>query len=148
VRLAATPTVAVPPVTGDRAALARTVTNLLDNAVHHAPAGSAVEVGLRVDGPRVIVAISNDGPGVPVEDRERIFDRFVRLDEARARDEGGSGLGLSISRAIARSHGGDVRCVDPVSGHGATFELFLPFVNAGTGEGREDDHSSDAGHGA
>ena len=137
VRLAATPTVAVPPVTGDRAALARTVTNLLDNAVHHAPAGSAVEVGLRVDGPRVIV-----------EDRERIFDRFVRLDEARARDEGGSGLGLSISRAIARSHGGDVRCVDPVSGHGATFELFLPFVNAGTGEGREDDHSSGAGHGA
>jgi signal transduction histidine kinase len=57
-------------------------------------------------------------------DRERIFDRLVRLDEARGED-GGAGLGLAIARGIARTHGGDLRCVDPPSGRGAAFELSL-----------------------
>ena len=70
--------------------------------------------------------MTDDGPGVPPADRERIFDRLVRLDEARAAEDGGAGLGLAIARGIARAHGGDLRCVDPPGGRGAAFALTLP----------------------
>jgi two-component system OmpR family sensor kinase len=71
------------------------------------------------------VLVTDDGPGVLPADRERIFDRLVRLDEARGED-GGAGLGLAIARGIARAHGGELRCVDPPSGRGAAFQLVLP----------------------
>jgi signal transduction histidine kinase len=69
--------------------------------------------------------VEDDGQGVPVEDRERIFERFVRLDDARARDEGGSGLGLAIVRAIADAEGGTVS-VDASPLGGARFTVTLP----------------------
>ena len=72
------------------------------------------------------VLVNDTGPGVPPADRERIFDRLVRLDEARSVDDGGAGLGLAIARGIAQAHGGDLRCVDPPNGTGAAFELTLP----------------------
>jgi signal transduction histidine kinase len=73
-----------------------------------------------------VVQVTDDGPGVPRPDRERIFDRLVRLDDSRATDRGGAGLGLAIARGIARAHGGDLRCVEPPSGGGAAFALTLP----------------------
>lgn len=70
--------------------------------------------------------VADDGPGVPPADRVRVFERFVRLDQARSRDAGGSGLGLSIAAAIARRHGGDVRVADADAG--AAFEVWLPGI--------------------
>ena len=88
------------PVRGSREQLVRLVRNLLENAERHAR--TRVEVSVCADHDGVELVVSDDGPGVPAEQRERIFERFVRLDEARARDDGGgSGLGLSIVATIA-----------------------------------------------
>ncbi|NHT19375.1 ATP-binding protein, partial [Cellulomonas sp. IC4_254] len=95
--------------------------NLVDNALGHAVGVVRVEVA---DG---LVAVVDDGPGVPAADRERAFARFVRLDAARARPGGGSGLGLAIAREIAREHGGDVVLADRTDGApGLRAELRLP----------------------
>jgi signal transduction histidine kinase len=110
-------------VTGDASRLAQVLGNLLDNARRHAGPG-AVTVTVS-SGDRATLLVTDDGPGVDPADRERIFDRLVRLDEARGED-GGAGLGLAIARGIARVHGGDLRCVDPPAGRGAAFELWLP----------------------
>jgi signal transduction histidine kinase len=92
------------PVAGTELDLGRIVGNLLDNAVRHARA--LVDVGLTVDEGTVVLTVSDDGPGIPAADRERVFDRFVRLDEARGRAQGGTGLGLAIVRGIATRLGG------------------------------------------
>ncbi|MBE1501162.1 signal transduction histidine kinase [Amycolatopsis lexingtonensis] len=93
-----------PVVSGQRSRLERLVRNLVDNARRHAVSRVVVEVSA-VDG-WVVLSVTDDGPGVPEADRRRVFDRFVRLDDARARDDGGSGLGLAIVADIARAHGG------------------------------------------
>ncbi len=103
--------------------LGQAVRNLLENAERHAR--SAVSVSLSNDGSTVLLEVIDDGPGVPPEDRERIFDRFVRLDEARARDGGGAGLGLAITREIVVAHGGEVD-VEDAPGGGARFVVRLP----------------------
>jgi hypothetical protein len=111
-------------VRGSRIQLARVVGNLLSNARRHA--ASAVTVTVDSAGGQALVAVTDDGAGVPPADRERVFERFVRLDEARRRDAGGSGLGLAISRDIARAHKGTLRIEDsPV---GARFVLMLPLA--------------------
>ncbi|TDT38413.1 signal transduction histidine kinase [Streptomyces sp. BK208] len=110
-------------VTGSRGQLARVLANLLDNAQRHAR--SAVEVSVRRDGTAAVVAVADDGEGVPAADRERIFERFVRLDAARSRDDGGAGLGLAIARDVAVRHGGTLTVHDAPAG-GARFELRLP----------------------
>jgi signal transduction histidine kinase len=113
-------------VTGSRGQLERVLDNLLDNAGRHAR--SAVTVTVRRDGDRnAVVEVADDGAGVPAGDRERIFERFVRLDEARARDDGGAGLGLAIARDVAARHGGTLTVRDAPTG-GALFELRLPIV--------------------
>ena len=113
-------------VSGDPARLGQVLANLLDNARRHTPAGELVTVHVgRRDG-AATVDVTDTGPGVPPADRERIFDRLVRLDEARSADNGGAGLGLAIARGIARAHGGDLTCVDPPTDTGATFILTLP----------------------
>jgi signal transduction histidine kinase len=114
-------------VRGDRAQLARVLQNLTDNAQRHAT--STVHLALLRRGDRAVVQVRDDGPGVAPVDRERIFERFTRLDEARARDRGGSGLGLAISREIARSHGGSLQVLDGEAGTGAVFEVDLPLWN-------------------
>jgi signal transduction histidine kinase len=94
-------------VTGDAEGLRRLLRNLIDNAMRYAKSG--VEVAARREDEEAVLTVSDDGPGIPAADRERAFDRFVRLDDARSRDEtqtGGAGLGLAIVRAIARTHGG------------------------------------------
>jgi signal transduction histidine kinase len=110
-------------VRGDGAALAQVVRNLVDNAVRHA--SSRVEVSVREDDRGVELEVADDGPGVPEGERERVFERFVRLDEARARDAGGSGLGLAIVQEIVRAHGGTVALSSSKAG-GARFVVRLP----------------------
>ncbi|MFJ6075688.1 ATP-binding protein [Streptomyces sp. NPDC093065] len=112
-------------VAGSRGQLGRVLANLLDNAQRHAR--SAVEVSVRREGEAAVVAVADDGEGVPAADRERIFERFVRLDAARSRDDGGAGLGLAIARDVAVRHGGTLTVHDAPAG-GALFELRLPGV--------------------
>jgi signal transduction histidine kinase len=117
-------------VSGDRDALKRAVANLLENAVRYAREGG--HVGLRSGRERswAWISVSDDGPGIDPEFHERVFDRFFRLDKARARSQGGSGLGLSIVRQIARTHGGDVQ-LRSTPGEGATFVIWLPLTSSG-----------------
>lgn len=110
-------------VRGDQAALEQVVRNLLDNAARHASGRVTLAVANTDDGVELVV--EDDGPGVPERDRERVFERFVRLDEARARDDGGSGLGLAIVREIVHAHGGSVSISDAATG-GARFVVRLP----------------------
>lgn len=112
-------------VAGSRGQLGRVLANLLDNAQRHA--GSAVTVAVRRDGERAVVEVADDGDGVPEADRERIFERFVRLDAARSRDDGGAGLGLAIARDVAVRHGGTLTVRDAPAG-GALFALRLPLA--------------------
>ena len=102
-------------VAGEPDALARVVANLLDNAVRHAR--SQVSAAVVEDGPdHRRITVTDDGPGIPAADRERVFDRFTRLDDARARDAGGSGLGLAIVQELVRRHGGTVTLGDAEPG--------------------------------
>lgn len=109
-------------VAGDRQQLERLVRNLCDNAARYAK--STITLSLRVDGGWAVLAVQDDGPGIPVKDRERVFDRFVRLDPARHRPSGGAGLGLAIVSEVARTHGGAVAVEDSPSG--ARFVVRLP----------------------
>ncbi|MFE3664071.1 ATP-binding protein [Streptomyces sp. NPDC059164] len=110
-------------VDGSRGQLARVVGNLLDNAQRHAAASVAVSVA--AEGRGVRVEVRDDGAGVPEAERERIFERFVRLDDARSRDDGGAGLGLAIARDVAARHGGTLTVHRAHEG-GAAFRLWLP----------------------
>lgn len=109
---------------GDREELRRALTNLVDNAVRHAE--SVVILAARVQGHEAVLTVTDDGPGIPAADRERVFQRFTRLDDGRSRDGGGSGLGLAIARELVRRSGGSVRLVDRPDGPGLTAELRLP----------------------
>ncbi|MCZ4506817.1 HAMP domain-containing sensor histidine kinase [Streptomyces sp. ActVer] len=110
-------------VAGSRGQLARVLGNLLDNAQRHTRTSGAVTV--RRAGEWAVVGVADDGAGVPAAERERVFERFVRLDEARTRDDGGAGLGLAIARDVAVRHGGSLTVQDAPTG-GALFELRLP----------------------
>ncbi|WP_181772424.1 sensor histidine kinase [Amycolatopsis pittospori] len=103
-----------PVVLGNRGRLERLLRNLVDNAQRHTETGVVVSAST-VDGFGVLT-VTDDGPGIPPEDCERVFDRFVRLDDGRARDEGGAGLGLAIVADIARAHGGTVEIADHEGG--------------------------------
>ncbi|ARF58483.1 sensor histidine kinase [Streptomyces gilvosporeus] len=110
-------------VRGSSRQLARVLGNLLDNAQRHA--AGTVFVALRTEGADAVLEVADDGPGVPSAERERIFERFVRLDDARSRDDGGAGLGLAIARDVVRRHGGDIAVRQPPGG-GAVFQVRLP----------------------
>ncbi|MEU9788157.1 HAMP domain-containing sensor histidine kinase [Streptomyces phaeochromogenes] len=110
-------------VAGSRGQLARVLGNLLDNAQRHTRTSVAVTV--RRSGEWAVLGVADDGTGVPAAERERVFERFVRLDEARTRDDGGAGLGLAIARDVAVRHGGSLTVRDTPTG-GALFELRLP----------------------
>ncbi|MGI5194217.1 ATP-binding protein [Streptomyces sp. CA-288835] len=112
-------------VRGSRNQICRVLGNLLDNAHRHAR--DRVAVTLRTDAGQAVLQVADDGSGVPLADRDRIFERFVRLDESRARDDGGAGLGLAIAKDIATRHGGTLTVTDAPGG-GALFELRLPLT--------------------
>ena len=111
-------------VRADESRISQILTNLLNNARRHTPAGGTVRVTVQHSAAEAQLTVYDSGPGVPEADRERIFDRLVRLDDARARDSGGAGLGLPIARALARAHGGELTYLP---GHpGGAFQLRLP----------------------
>jgi two-component system OmpR family sensor kinase len=114
-------------VSADAQQVSQVLANLLDNARRHAAGRIDVLLARATDS--AVVTVADDGPGIAAADRERIFDRLVRLDTARTRPDGhvGAGLGLAIARGFARAHGGDLRCVPPSAGAtGAVFRLELP----------------------
>jgi len=107
------------------AEITRLMDNLLDNARRFSPEGSAVLLELNRVNEMAVLAISDAGPGIPEEDRDRIFDRFVRLEDSRNRGTGGFGLGLAVCREIARARGGDITISDSEAG-GAKFTVMIP----------------------
>jgi signal transduction histidine kinase len=109
-------------ITGDPDQLHRVLRNLTDNAIRHAR--TAVTVSLTSRAGQAEILVGNDGPAIPVADRERVFDRFVRMDDSRARDRGGSGLGLSIARDIVAAHGGTLTIADVPAG--AVMRILIP----------------------
>ena len=112
----------VPPaVRAPRGEVVRAVGNLVDNAVRHAATGVSLAASAR--GALVELTVTDDGHGIPERERERVFDRFARLDEARDRDSGGSGLGLAITRELVRRSGGTVRLEDAAPGVRAVVSL-------------------------
>lgn len=112
-------------VLGDRHHLARLLRNITDNAARHTH--QRVDIRLESDGTTATVEVLDDGPGIPSEHREKVFERFVRLDASRTRETGGTGLGLAIARHIARAHDGDLVVAD--SKIGARFVLTLPIAS-------------------
>ena len=110
---------------GDRGQLRAAVSNLVENAVTYSPDGSAIQVAATRDGDVVRIGVTDNGIGIPDSEVERIFERFYRVDPARARATGGTGLGLSIVKHVAASHGGTVE-VWSEPGLGSTFTLVLP----------------------
>jgi signal transduction histidine kinase len=109
-------------VLGDATGLSRVLANLVENAVRHA--ASRVDVSVAGVDSMVRVSVADDGPGIPDADRNRVFDRFTRLDAGRGRDSGGAGLGLAIVRDLVRAHGGSVALADAKPGLRA--EVTLP----------------------
>ncbi|MFF5984240.1 sensor histidine kinase [Streptomyces olindensis] len=105
------------------------VDNLLTNAAVHTPAGTKVSVEVRVTPGTAEVRVTDTGPGIPADDRDRVFDRFYRVDKARSRDRGGSGLGLAVAQSLVRAHGGRI---DLNSEPGSTvFTVCLPWNGVG-----------------
>jgi signal transduction histidine kinase len=109
----------------DPLALRQAVVNLLDNAIKHAPASSAVRVALSASGNEVALAVSDAGPGIQPAEQAKIFERFYRVGSEENREHPGAGIGLNLVRHTARAHGGDVS-VTSTPGQGSTFTLTLP----------------------
>ena len=115
------------PYFGDETLARQLVTNLLDNAIRYAPRNGQVWVTLKPHGTSLQLSVSDNGAGVAPGDRERIFDRFVKLDPVRAAD-GGAGLGLSIARWVAEAHGGTLLLTESGAGR-TTFLATLPYAH-------------------
>ncbi|HJS71577.1 MAG TPA: ATP-binding protein, partial [Acidimicrobiia bacterium] len=114
--------------------IAIAVRNVLDNAVRHTPSGGSVAVDVGTQDGEAVISVSDTGEGIPTRDIERVFERFYRVDSARARATGGTGLGLSIVKHVAESHGGQVS-VRSELGVGSVFTIRLPL----DGEGEADE---------
>ena len=111
-------------VSADRLVLRDAITNIVDNAIKYAPPSSTIELDVRVDGERVALSITDEGPGIPAEHRQRIFDRFYRIDEGRSREMGGTGLGLAIAKWAVEANGGHITLESSTTG--SVFRVTLP----------------------
>lgn len=118
-------------VYGDEPLLAVAVHNLIANAIQYSPSGSRVGVGISSSDGVVEISITDQGIGIPEEELDRVFERFFRVDQARSRHTGGSGLGLSIVKHVVQNHGGDIR-VWSQPGNGSTFTIRLPEATPAT----------------
>ncbi|MFO7629828.1 MAG: two-component system sensor histidine kinase RppB [Prochlorococcaceae cyanobacterium] len=126
-------------VLGVESELSRLLVNLLSNAIQYTPAGGAINVSLEQQGRVIVLAIHDSGPGIPADQHTKIFDRFTRLDPARSRQQGGTGLGLAVAQAIARRHGGRVT-LQSAPGQGARFSVSLPIASGAAGVTPIDHH--------
>ena len=134
-------------VYGDAKMLTTAFRNLIDNAVRYSPPGSRVGVGLRSREGMAQVSVTDQGPGIPPEEQERIFERFYRIDAARSRHTGGTGLGLSIVKHVVSNHGGEISLWSQ-PGQGSTFTVRLPEMESpddGDGGARSVPESAAAG---
>ncbi|HET89248.1 MAG TPA: HAMP domain-containing protein [Chloroflexi bacterium] len=124
----------LPPVLGDGHRLIQVLLNLLSNALRHTPPGGQVTVILRSAGQGVHVVVRDTGEGIPADALPHLFERFYRTDQARSRDAGGSGLGLTIARSLVEAHGGRI-WAESEPGAGSTFTIALPTVEYGEEKG-------------
>jgi two-component system, OmpR family, phosphate regulon sensor histidine kinase PhoR len=118
----------LPAVHGDASLLRDVLQNLLDNAIQYTPAGGHIHVDAEAKGGEAVITVSDTGIGIPASDKERIFERFYRVDAARSREAGGTGLGLSIAKHIVEAHNGRL-WVDSVIGEGSRFSFSIPITN-------------------
>ncbi|TXK19340.1 cell wall metabolism sensor histidine kinase WalK [Homoserinibacter sp. GY 40078] len=116
-------------VWGDESMLVTAVHNLIANAIQYSPDGTRVGVGVMHRDGAIEIAVTDQGVGIPESERDRVFERFFRVDSARSRQTGGTGLGLSIVKHVVQNHGGDVR-VWSQQGRGSTFTIRLPEAEA------------------
>ena len=114
-------------VKADRLALRQALINLVDNAIKYSPEGTRVDVRLLRAPEAAVLEVEDEGPGIPPEHADRIFERFYRIDPSRSREIGGTGLGLSLVKLTAEAHGGRVE-VGPGAKRGSTFRLILPIA--------------------
>jgi heavy metal sensor kinase len=114
-------------VSVDRLVVREAITNVLDNAIKYSPVGSTIDIRVGQSADGAFIAIADQGSGIPAEHRERIFDRFFRVDDARSRDRGGVGLGLAIAKWAVDMHSGQIR-VEPRPGGGSQFRIVLPLA--------------------
>jgi signal transduction histidine kinase len=129
-------------VDADRMLLREAITNVLDNAIKYSPPASVIEVHVAQSDGHGLLTISDQGPGIPAAYRERVFDRFFRLDEGRSRDQGGVGLGLSIAKWAVEVNGGRIS-VDAKQPHGSVFCITLPVTRTARSESDEQDPRHD-----
>lgn len=115
----------VPPIELDYLQIDQVVTNLVENAIRYTPASSPLEIGIEVSSTFVTISVADHGPGIPIEDRERIFDKFYRVLGTSRKGTIGSGLGLAVCRGLIEAHGGHI-WVDNRNGGGAIFRFTLP----------------------
>jgi signal transduction histidine kinase len=125
------------PVRVDRKVVAQILGNLVGNAATHTPSGTPIWLQARRRGGLAVVAVEDRGPGVPPQERARVFERFTQLNGTDMAPKGGVGLGLYIARQLARAQSGEVLAVDPVEEGGARFELRLPMLESAP-DGRPD----------
>jgi heavy metal sensor kinase len=111
-------------VLADRLVLRDAVTNVVDNAIKYGPIGTIVEVRVEADSRTAVLTVTDEGPGIPMEHRSRIFDRFYRVDEGRSRGMGGAGLGLAIAKWAVEVNGGQIAYESNAGG--STFRMSLP----------------------
>jgi signal transduction histidine kinase len=116
----------LPEVEVDPDRLGEVLANLLDNALRHTPAGGRVEAGACRRASQIEIAVADTGEGIAPEHLERVFERFFRPDRARSRATGGSGIGLTIARAIVQSLGGQITATSDGPSRGARFVVLLP----------------------
>ena len=114
---------------GDEELIKRMILNLLDNAVKYTPAGGEISLAIARQNGHAEIVVRDTGIGIPTQDQPRVFDRFFRVDKARARAMGGAGLGLSIAQWIVEVHGGQIS-VSSAPGHGSIFTVVLPVKTA------------------
>jgi len=112
-------------VQGDRYRLKQVLLNLIDNAIKYCPAGTRIQIRLAPADSGYVLEVKDNGPGIPSGEIQRLFDRFYRIDKARSREIGGSGLGLSICKSICEGHGGRIEA-ESALGRGSTFRVTLP----------------------
>lgn len=115
-------------VAADRQRIGQVLDNLLSNALRHTPSGGTVELSARPEGGEAMIVVSDSGEGMSADDLGHIFERFYRADRSRTRGRSGSGIGLTISRAIVDAHGGTITAVSPGLGQGSTFTVRLPLL--------------------